>query len=762
METLDRLIIETVRSLIIVLDADGKIVDFNRACEKATGYSRNEVIGQSIWEKLIPPEQRKEVQSVFMNMKSGDFLTEHENEWIVKDGGRMTIAWSNAVLSANGSVKYIIGTGIDITDRRKSEVALGEMLDRTRKHEKDITRLLEGAHALLELRDFDIAARTIFDACKNSIGATAGYVALLSEDGAENKVLFLDPGGMPCTVDPSLPMPIRGLREKAYRLRQPVHDNDFMHSEWVKYMPEGHADLKNVLFAPMVIGDKALGLLGLANKPGGFTDDDDKMASIFAELAATSLLNSMTMKSLEESESRFRSVAQTATDAIINIDSKGDIVFWNDSASKIFGYTAEKAVGRSLSKMMPERYRDRHLTGMRRAAETGELKNVGRTIELTGLKKDGIEFPIELSLAKWNVKGEIFFTGIIRDITRRLSAEKQVRQLSRAVEQSPVSIVITDIKGDIEYVNPKFEDLTGYSVQEAIGKNPRILKTGKTLPEEYKRLWEAISTGHEWRGEFLNKKKNGDLYWEAASISPIIDADGKITHFVAVKEDITERKEFEESLKLANQKLNMMGSITRHDVLNQVMVLLAWNSMAQEISTEIPVREYLSRMLNVTEAIQRHLEFTSDYQAMGVKRPIWINLKDAFHQAIDSMDLAKITVESDLSGYEIFADPMLEKVFLNLADNSIRHGKRVSRIRTYCRSSGDMLSIVWEDDGIGIKEEHKKMIFDQGFGTHTGLGLFMVKEILGITGITIKETGREEVGAKFEIQIPTGRFRTTR
>jgi PAS domain S-box-containing protein len=149
-------------------------------------------------------------------------------------------------------------------------------------------------------------------------------------------------------------------------------------------------------------------------------------------------------------------------------------------------------------------------------------------------------------------KGKVVgLVGINRDITERKQAEEQFRKLSRAVEQSANTIVITDTGGHIEYVNPKFAETTGYTRDEAIGQHTRILKSGITSPEEYKRLWETIRAGGEWQGEFCNKKKNGELYWEFASISPIKDENGVITHFLAVKENITERKQTEEALRRA-------------------------------------------------------------------------------------------------------------------------------------------------------------------------------------------------------------------
>ena len=130
-------------------------------------------------------------------------------------------------------------------------------------------------------------------------------------------------------------------------------------------------------------------------------------------------------------------------------------------------------------------------------------------------------------------------------VAERKQAEEKIRQLSRAVEQSPASIVITNPAGDIEYVNPKFIEVTGYTLAEVLGKNPRILKSGEMSPEAYGVLWQTIAAGKEWSGEFHNKKKNGELYWESASISPIRDLAGRVTHYVAVKEDITARKQTE-------------------------------------------------------------------------------------------------------------------------------------------------------------------------------------------------------------------------
>jgi GAF domain-containing protein len=166
--------------------------------------------------------------------------------------------------------------------------------------EAKLQAVIRAARAILEKQTFAEAARSIFDLCRELTGAVSGYVALLSDDGHENEVLFLEAGGMSCSVDPELPMPIRGLRATAYETHKAVYENDFMNSQWMQYMPEGHVIMRNVMFAPLNIEGKTVGIIGLANKPSDFTDKDAGIASVFGELAAVALANSRYLDLLNE------------------------------------------------------------------------------------------------------------------------------------------------------------------------------------------------------------------------------------------------------------------------------------------------------------------------------------------------------------------------------------------------------------------------------------------------------------------------------
>lgn len=193
---------------------------------------------------------------------------------------------------------------------------LCEAIQVSHLREKQLQAIMDGSKSVLEEKGFTASARAIFDHCKNLIGASSGYVALLSDAGEENEVLFLEAGGLPCSVDPELPMPIRGLRAEAYHTNKAVYHNDFMNSQWVDFMPKGHVALKNVMFAPLVIDGKTVGIIGLANKDTDFNDNDAKMATGFGELAAISLRNSRHLDERVSAEKQKEQVIENLNKAL--------------------------------------------------------------------------------------------------------------------------------------------------------------------------------------------------------------------------------------------------------------------------------------------------------------------------------------------------------------------------------------------------------------------------------------------------------------
>ncbi len=361
-------------------------------------------------------------------------------------------------------------------------------------------------------------------------------------------------------------------------------------------------------------------------------------------------------------------------------------------------------------------------------------------------------------------------------LTRRL------RQLSRAVEQSPCSVVITDTEGRIEYVNPKFTAITGYTLEEVVGQKPSLLKSGHTPRETYTKLWDTITAGREWRGEFQCKKKNGDLFWESASICPIHSRSGRITHYLCVKEDITERKQMEENL-LRAQRLESIGSLAAgvaHDLNNILAPIMMSASM---LNDDLPSSTRRELVTTIEEAAQRGAEIVRQVLtfARGVEGrratlnpEIVINqvfriIRETFPKSIDF----KQFVPEDI--WHINGDlTQLHQVLLNLAVNARdampSGGTLDLSARNYAFSettapifpaakAGRYVIMEVRDSGSGIPARTIDRVFEpffttKGHGQGTGLGLSTALGIIRSHGGFMHVTSEEGEGSLFQVFIP--------
>ena len=264
---------------------------------------------------------------------------------------------------------------------------------------------------------------------------------------------------------------------------------------------------------------------------------------------------------LSSREIQIHSIFEFANLGILLTDPQGNILDNNTTFQKMLGYTEAELIGMNFREItFPEELNKEEC--LFDQLVRGEINSY--SLEKRMLTKDGLSIWVDLNRsAIRDPKGQLLYLlGTVVDISQRRRAEERLRILSRAVEASPVSIIITDREGEIEYANPFFSKLTGFSIDEALGNNSRILKSGKTQPETYAQMWHHILAGQIWEGEFINRKKNGDLYYEQALIAPILDSKGEITHFVAVKDDITERKTSEAALLKQNRTLQMLLEVT--------------------------------------------------------------------------------------------------------------------------------------------------------------------------------------------------------
>jgi PAS domain S-box-containing protein len=366
---------------------------------------------------------------------------------------------------------------------------------------------------------------------------------------------------------------------------------------------------------------------------------------------------------------------------------------------------------------------------------------------------------------------------------------RRISKLSRAVEENPCSIVITDREGTISYVNPAFTNLTGYSSEEAIGQNPRVLKSGHVPAATYENLWSTITAGRQWRGEFLNRKKSGDFYWESASISPIFNDQGEITSFVAVKEDITERKQAEErievlntrlaaraaELEVANQDLEAFSYTVSHDLRKPLTNISCYCQVIQEIfgprleqECRDYVRDILAETLRMNQLIETILTFSR--LSRNPLHPGPVNLSDIVAKVTARLSRGEPERQHEFriaGGMVAEGDYKLLQVAIeNLLGNAWKYtGSRKKAVIEFgAMEAGDETTYFVRDNGIGFDMANADKLFipferlhgSAEFEGH-GIGLATVHRIIQRHGGRIWAEGKEGTGATFWFTLPADR-----
>ncbi|MDD1712486.1 MAG: PAS domain S-box protein [Methanoregulaceae archaeon] len=353
-------------------------------------------------------------------------------------------------------------------------------------------------------------------------------------------------------------------------------------------------------------------------------------------------------------------------------------------------------------------------------------------------------------------------SGTLQDITQRKLAEDALRKseemLALVMNGVPTLIAYLDTDLRFVYINKPHAEWLGRSEDELIGKSLHDL-----LPEDvFSRAapyYEKVLSGQVVVFENQTRDQEGTEHVMAVRLVPHI-REGRVVGFFAALNDITERRQAEEALCQANKKLSLLSSITRHDINNRLLVLNSYVELLHLQNPDPTLESHFSRITMASDQIANMIRFTKEYEQVGVQLPVWQNLKTLIDDAGKSATLGQVSLINDVSAnVEVFADPLITKVFFNLVDNALRHGGRITTIRFAHEDRDGDLVIVCEDNGDGIASELKEKIFARGFGKNTGFGLSISREILDITGITIKETGKPGSGARFEITVPAGQYR---
>jgi len=503
-----------------------------------------------------------------------------------------------------------------------------------------------------------------------------------------------------------------------------------------------------------------------------------------AQRAQAELERNLLDESVKESQARAQMLIDASLDAIVSLDEDGRIIAWNAQAEPVFGHAAEDAIGQDLADLIvPPELRAAHRHGIARYLRTGTSTIMGKRIEVQGLRADGTQFPMELTLSQMMQNGKHFFTAYMRDTSERKASEAKIRQLSMAVEQSPVVVAITNLEGALEYVNEAFVQSTGYSREEALGQNPRVLQSGDTPVETYTELWKAMTEGRAWEGVFYNRRKDGRRYTEAAQITPIRQPDGRITHYMASKEDITEkgrmvaeleqhRDHLEDLVANRTAQLEEAGRIAQtanraksaflanmsHEIRTPMNAIVGFSHLLRR---DNPTPSQVERLNKIETAASHLLSIINDILDLSKIEADRLQLEQTDFHLGSLMDnvYSLIAGQAREKGLVIDVDPdsvpvwlrgdptRLRQALLNYAGNAIKFtssGFIALRARLLQETPDDVfVRFEVEDTGIGIPLEKQVSLFQafeqadisttRKYGG-TGLGLAITRRLALLMG----------------------------
>jgi PAS domain S-box-containing protein len=467
---------------------------------------------------------------------------------------------------------------------------------------------------------------------------------------------------------------------------------------------------------------------------------------------------------VRKSEEKHRSLVEGISHIIFTTDTKGRFTYVSPVIRQVLGYSSAELMGKYIYTLVPSG--ERHVLGEKlKEAQRGILSpNDFEMVDKSG----GIHWG--RIIAQPLIEGEKItgITGLIGDITDLRHSEQALREseekLKLAIEGSGVGLWDWRVQSGEMVINDRWAEILGYTVQELA---PVTIDTWRSLthPDDLQRSDELLrkhfsGEAADFACESRMKHKDGHWIWVLdRGMVTEWDKAGKPLRMTGTHLNISERKSAEEALRQVNRKLNLLSSLTRHDILNKVSVLLGYLDKAKTLAQDATLLDYLDRMDTSTKAIGKLVKFTRDYKDLGINPPRWIALKDCMNEVTEWIDPNVVRLTLEVADWEIYADPQVTRVFRNIFENARIHGEHVTEIFVEARKNDRGLEVIIGDNGIGILLENKQEIFEPGMMRNRGLGLFLAKEILSITGLTIEENGVPGKGARFVIHIPLECFR---
>jgi len=786
-----RLLIQNSSDITRILDKDGRIIYSSPSTLRILGYPEDFFLGKSPLEFIHPADQdrvRKDLTEVGKGTNSG-MPTEFRIR--TKEGGYLDVESIAVNLIGVSGIDGIVVTTRPITEQKRVERELRESEEKFR----DLYDNAPNAY-------YSIGTDGRITQCNREAGRILGRSGE-ELTGQKISVFYADTLAGKEKAKQLFSGFKKGLKITNEELQMQRADGTFI---WVGLTVNALRD-----HSGEITGSRTI-LVDITERKqieDELRKRNEEFAAAFENLTAVEeelRQNFEEMKrnedALRESEEKFRMIVETAYEGIWVMDESFTTIFINQKLADLLGYSIREMLGRNIAEFMsPEDIADHEIRMEHRRS------GIGDTYERGFQHRDGSKRWMLVSATTiWKQDGT--FKGsfaMMTDITERKRMENELRQKSedlgasyeelRAIEEElrqnneelmlsqqllrtseaqyrtlaaniPGIVYRIHIRGGLgmQVFNSALQDLTGYAPGdlpegEISSIDPIINQEDR--PSYLLAIGEAIRDKSPFEVSYRLMARDGTTRYVTERGRPVFDAQGVLAFIDGIISDDTGRRRTEEELRLVNHKLSLLSGITRHDIRNQVLALRGAINLLQEDIHDPSSGKLLDVAAKAAAMIENQIARMKEYQDFGLNEPQWQRVQEVFRKAAGHLLLYNISLEVDAEGLEVYADPLLERVFYNLIDNALRYGGNLTRISLLHHQKEKNMAFVVGDDGAGIPEQDKPHIFTRGFGRNTGLGLFLSREILSLTGITIEENGVPGSGAHFEMVVPEGGYRFT-
>ncbi len=694
---------------------DYTVVYWNEANEKMFGYTADEAMGRDIREVLIPADMRDSLAETCDRMiMTGVPGQSKETDLLKKDGTRVPVFISHAVVKSPGKSTILFTIVVDLTGRKAAENALRD----------DEQRL----QSVLDVAPF---GAFVFEHQED------GRLFCISGNESAGRMLGTDSSRfVGKTIEEAFPALAGNGLPEAFRMAarhgKPFNNEAFtVESEGIRGVFEIHA-------VPLA-----------QNRVAVFFRDISEKKKVEDELA--------------QNETRFRALIQNSTDIIQILGKEKELVYSSPAFFTIMGYPEGSQNNKNLLDLVHPDDRKRV------AADLEEIytrTTTGIPTEYRMLHADGSFRYVESVgvnlLGRPGVNGIVINTHTVHERKQAeqalLESEERFRLIFQHSNDSIYLFEITasGMPGKIVDANDVAVRQTGYTREELVQKSlPDI--SSPDLTQRSRAIMMELLTRGEARFETEKIKKDGSLL--PVEISARLAKFRDKTYVIAISRDISRRKREERALRIANQKLQLMNIVAWHDIQNKITGLRGYVELSRDLVTDDKLKKFIDIEEDVLRVIHRQLQYTREYQEMGIHPPQWVNIPQVLRMIVSFKEIGHLAFRMEIPGLELYCDPVIEKVFSHLIENTMNHAKKAMEIRISCQKYSGGLILIYEDDGVGIPLEKKKDLFVRGVGSETGFSLFFVHDILEISDMNIRETGEPGKGVRFEISVPRGLYR---